>query len=502
MALTASDRAVLAQLEALTGEYDRRHREEKLRYYNAGPKVHEKQLAFHACPKRNRWCLGGNRTGKTECGAVEAAYYARGNHPYRTITRPTEGWVVSLTNEVQRDVAQQKLLSYLNPEWIKDVRMRMGRADDYEHGVIDYILVESIHGGLSKISFKSCDQGRAKFQGTSLDYVWFDEEPPEEIYQECQMRVIDRQGNLWGTMTPLMGLTWVYDVIYMNELNDPEVWCQTMQWADNPFLAREEIERLEKTLSEEEREARQYGRFVALSGLIYKEFNEQIHVIDPFPIPEEWYDTISIDPGMEHPLSCHFYACDHDGTVYVIGEHYQSGWGVEKHAQAIRQLAQGLNWPLDRSGKLTGIIDCAGLQRTLAAEKNVVELFNEHGISLSPTSQAQKERWSGIQRVKQYLTLREADDKTAWPRGKPRLFVFRTCPNMIKEFKSYRWKPDTDSDVIKLGDDAMDDLRYYIAQRPEAYVREDVATPVMRHKEELLRRATAGRSGMTRRRRF
>lgn len=490
--LTAEDRAVLSELDALTAEYTRRHRAEKLRYYNAGPRVHRKQLEFHRCPKRNRWMLGGNRTGKTECGAAEAAYYARGNHPYRRITRPTEGWVVSLTNEVQRDVAQAKLLSYLNPAWIRGVQMRMGRSDDYRNGIIDYILVESVHGGVSKIGFKSCDQGRAKFQGTSLDYVWFDEEPPEEIYQECKMRVIDRRGNIWGTMTPLMGLTWVYDLIYLNEPGDEDVWCGSMQWSDNPWLSGEEIRQLESTMTEEEREARQYGRFVALSGLVYKEFHEDLHVIDPFPVPREWYDTISIDPGMEHPLSCHFYACDHDGTVYVVGEHYQSGWSVEKHAQAIKELADKLDWPRASNGHLRGIIDCAGLQRTLAAEKNVVELFYEQGIDLTPTTPQEKERWSGIQRVKQYLTPREADDKEAWPRGKPRLFVFRDCPAMIKEFKSYRWKPDSDSDVIKLMDDAMDDLRYYITRRPEGYQAPEPVNLIAQHKREMEKRAMGG----------
>ena len=500
MALTAEDRKAIEFRRALIDEYERRRKEDKLKYYNAGPKIHRKQLEFHACPKRNRWMLGGNRTGKTECGAAEAAYYARGNHPYRTLTRPTEGWVVSLTNEVQRDVAQQKLLSYLNPAWIKEVKMRIGRADDYEHGIIDYLLVESIHGGLSKIGFKSCDQGRAKFQGTSLDYVWFDEEPPEEIYQECRMRVIDRRGNIWGTMTPLMGLTWVYDQIYMNEPGDEEVWCGSMQWSDNPWLSAEEIRNLEATMTEEEREARQYGRFVALSGLIYKEFNEQIHAIEPFDVPREWYNNISIDPGMEHPLSCHFYAVDHDGTVYVVDEHHQSGWSVEKHAKAIWEIARKLDWPVNSRGHLTGIIDCAAMQKTLAAEKNVVELFYEQGIDLTPTTPQEKERWSGIQRVKQYLQLREADDKQAWPKGKPRLFVFKNCPMMIKEFKSYRWKPDTDGDVIKVGDDAMDDLRYFIVRRPQSYTHEVEKTEIQRHKEEAVRKAARHNAG--RRRRF
>ena len=83
----------------------------KLAGYNLGPKVHKKQMEFHACPKRNRWVFGGNRTGKTECGAVEAVLYARRIHPFRQIKGPTKGWVVSLTQVVQRDVAQEKLRS-------------------------------------------------------------------------------------------------------------------------------------------------------------------------------------------------------------------------------------------------------------------------------------------------------------------------------------------------------------------------------------------------------
>ena len=71
---------------------------------------------FHRCEKRNKWLLGGNRTGKTEAGAAECVYLVRGNHPYLAVSRPMNGWVVSLSGEVQRDVAQKKLLGYINPE--------------------------------------------------------------------------------------------------------------------------------------------------------------------------------------------------------------------------------------------------------------------------------------------------------------------------------------------------------------------------------------------------
>ena len=79
--------------------------------YNKGEKVHKKQLLFHKCPKRNRWVFGGNRSGKTECGAVEVVYLACGIHPYKK-NKLTEGWVVSLSRQVQRDVAQKKILHY------------------------------------------------------------------------------------------------------------------------------------------------------------------------------------------------------------------------------------------------------------------------------------------------------------------------------------------------------------------------------------------------------
>ena len=87
--------------------------------------------------------------------------------------------------------------------FIVDVTMLAGKKDNLESGVIDQIFVKNVFGGVSVIGFKSVDQGREKFQGASLDYVWFDEEPPLDIYEECKMRVIDRCGEIYGTMTPL-----------------------------------------------------------------------------------------------------------------------------------------------------------------------------------------------------------------------------------------------------------------------------------------------------------
>ena len=477
---------ILYEAQVLVEELERRKREYKLKYYVP----HPKQLLFHQCEKRNRWALGGNRTGKTEVGAVEAVWFARGTHPYKRIEHATDGWVVSLTNEVQRDVAQKKVLSYIDPEWIKGVKMREGRADDFEHGVIDYILIESVHGGNSVIGFKSCDQGRERFQGTSKDWIWFDEEPPKEIYDECVMRTLDCEGHIWGTMTPLKGLTWVYDSIYLNENDDPEVWYIAMSWEDNPYLSQKEIERLTLTLTDEELEARRHGRFVALSGLVYKEFHEEIHVIEPFEVPREWQDTISIDPGMDAPLSAHFYAVDHDGNVFVVAEHYRSGWNILQHMRAIEDLANKLDWKRDVRGHLSCIMDAAADQHSLQNERSVAEIFRECGMNVN--TNVNKSKWAGIQTVKKYLELQPHYDEQRWPRGKPKLFIFSTCTMMIKEIKAYRWKETPNGgkeEPIKKNDHAMDDLRYYIMSKPEGnHPVSYYESELLKHKKRLAKR--------------
>ena len=60
---------IVEKLIKIERELKNRKSRDHLAAYNAGEKKHEKQLAFHRCLKRNRWVFGGNRSGKTECGA-------------------------------------------------------------------------------------------------------------------------------------------------------------------------------------------------------------------------------------------------------------------------------------------------------------------------------------------------------------------------------------------------------------------------------------------------
>lgn len=454
----------LMELSKIKSIVDNRKNKGLIDNYNQGDKVHDKQLMFHKCLKRNRWVFGGNRSGKTECGAVESVWMARGIHPYRHNRNGVKGWVVSVSYEVQREVAQSKILKFLKPEWVEDIVMLSGKKGSPEHGVIDYIVINNILGGKSVIGFKSMDQGREKFQGASLDFVWFDEEPPQDIYEECRMRIMDKCGDIFGTMTPLKGLTWVYDEIYLNSRENPEIWHITMQWDDNPFLEANEIKLLSDTMNDQSVMSRKYGKFSHAEGLVYSEFEPEVHIIDPFDVPKEWYDNISIDPGLNNPLSCHFYALDYDGAIYVIAEHYEREKDIEYHSKAILDIAKSLDWHKDSKGRLEALIDSAANQRTLACTKSVAELFYDHGILVN--TRVNKDIFSGINRVKGLFKSRP-----------PRIFIFRNCVNLIRELKSYWWGEG--DNPIKRDDHALDELRYYVMSKPSP-------SPVPRERKSLV----------------
>ena len=385
-----------------------------------------------------------------------------------------------MSRQVQRDVAQKKILHYLKKEWIVEIVMQQGKKDFPESGVIDYIKIKNVFGGVSTIGFKSCDQGREKFQGTSLDYVWFDEEPFEEIYNECRMRVLDKRGDIFGTMTPLKGLSFVYNEIYLNEKNNSEVWYETMTWEDNPFLDKNEIKFFSESMSSEELESRKYGRFVMSSGLVYKEFDENVNVIEPFNVPKDWYDNISIDPGLNNPLSCHWYAVDYDGNVYVIREHFEKNRDIDYHSEKIKEICKELNWKTDNFGGYSALIDSAAGQRTLNGVKSVAELFYDNKINVN--TKVNKDLFAGISRVKSYLKN---------IKGEARLKIFSTCTNLIREIKGYFWgNADT---PIKKDDHALDELRYYIMTRPEPTKQFQPKSEITLHKDRLIKKARGKR---------
>lgn len=165
--------------------------------------------------------MAGNQLGKTFSGAAEAAIHLTGRYPDwwqgRRFDRPVRAWAGSETNEVTRDGVQRYLVGEPKNEqaWgtgivpkacLKDWTRRQGVPN-----ALDGIMVEHVSGGLSMLGFKSYDQGRTKWQGETLDFVWLDEEPDHDIYMEALTRTNATGGFIYLTFTPLKGMSAVVD---------------------------------------------------------------------------------------------------------------------------------------------------------------------------------------------------------------------------------------------------------------------------------------------------
>jgi phage terminase large subunit-like protein len=169
-------------------------------------------------PHRERMLMGANQSGKTWCGAAEAAFHLTGRYPEhwtgKRFARPTRGWVGCDTFPNVRDGAQRVLVGEpkLESAWGSglipgNAIVATARARGSVPDLLDHALVRHVSGGVSSVAFKSYDQGRKRWQGETLDWVWFDEEPPEDIYTEGLTRTNTSSGPVWLTFTPLEGMS-------------------------------------------------------------------------------------------------------------------------------------------------------------------------------------------------------------------------------------------------------------------------------------------------------
>ena len=210
-----SPEALSSVVEKLEAEKERRQSRARLGSY----RPYRKQRDFHAAGRlyRERLLMAGNQLGKTFCGGAEVAMHLTGRYPDwwpgLRFTRPVRAWAGSQTAEVTRDGVQRVLIGEPKNEddWgtgliphdtLADWSRRQGIPD-----AIDSVLIRHASGGLSTLGFKSYDQGRAKWQGETLDLVWLDEEPPLDLYTEALTRTNAVAGVVVMTFTPLLGMS-------------------------------------------------------------------------------------------------------------------------------------------------------------------------------------------------------------------------------------------------------------------------------------------------------
>ena len=187
-------------------------------------KPYAKQADFHAMgiEKSERLFQAGNQLGKTLSGSMEMAFHLTGKYPEwwigRRFTRPVKAWASANTGQQVRDGVQKYLIGEagvaeafgtgsIPKDDIKDTSTARGVADLYDTVQVQHHNAAGIKDGVSILRFKTYDQGRPKWQSETLDIVWFDEEPPEDIYSEGVTRTVARAGMTFLTFTPLLGMS-------------------------------------------------------------------------------------------------------------------------------------------------------------------------------------------------------------------------------------------------------------------------------------------------------
>lgn len=412
-----------------------------------------KHMEFFAAgaSARERLFMAANRVGKTEAGSFELTCHLTGHYPHwwegRRFTKPITCWVAGDTTKTVRDILQEKLIGPPENQMLWGTGMvpkeqlmldTITRINGVPNA-IDSFSVKHKDGWVNTVGFKSYEQGRKTFQGTSKDIIYLDEEPPKDVYDEALLRTMTTNGLVSLTFTPLSGMTEVVMSYLGNgpdgdpaDVNGKHVTQAT--WDDVPHLDAQAKEDLWKALPPHQRDARAKGVPTMGSGAIFPIAEEDI-MVDDFPIPAWWPRAYAMDVGWNNTAMV-LVARDLDSGITYVTSCYKRGQAEPLiHADAIKS----------RVGKGTkGFIDPASRGRN---QSDGVQLYQAYvrldldiDFAVNAVEAGLAECWEGLSTGK--------------------IKVFKSCTNFFAEYRLYR--RDEKGRVVKTFDHIMDSFRYVI----------------------------------------
>ena len=453
---------------------------------------HWKQHLFHTSPHKRRGFFAGNRTGKSKGNAAETVAWMMGervwykvpftiygvdhdkgngrktviklehfgspDHPFVTQgipSYPTKQLVVCSNWDKVHEIWTSQEADRPGKLWELLPKGFAKRAVKNHEGVIDEVY--GINGSLLKfLSVDAYKRNALVAESSDWDRVSFDEPAPIGLWKGCARGLTDRDGQGDFTLTSLEEL-WIYDYFNKDELaadspdicSDREAVSATI-W-DNPFLSDLSISRFESELDDDEKDCRLSGIPLELSGLIYKQFKRDIHVLKELPLGwSAWHlpdktnilhcrvDTHPVTPHAvmfaavgpsEVPVICHeiYEACDADTLCEKINA-YVRLTGCFLGSLKVEPAA----WNNDPATKTASI----------------ASFFFKH--NLFPVK-APKDLSTGILITKAALKNQK-------------VFLTPECRRTLWEFARYRYNPETGKPIDK--DDHMMENLYRLLISP------------------------------------
>lgn len=177
-----------------------------------------------------------------------------------------------------------------------------------------------------------------------------------------------------------------------------------------------------ENLPEDRKQAMLYGNWDVFDGQFFREFNRNIHVIDPFEIPLEWNRYIAMDYGLDM-FAVLFVAVDAKGKAYVYNEIHKSDLIVSDARQTLKSIM--------RNHKYKAIYAPPDLwNRNRDTGKSTAELFFEGGIDLTKASNDRKAGWLN---VKEWLKIKKVkNEQTGEVYEDSDIKIFSNCINLVR----------------------------------------------------------------------
>jgi phage terminase large subunit-like protein len=422
----------------------------------------EKQVKFHSSESPTRAIFGGNRSGKTTCGGLEFLFHVTRLYPDwypkdKRFKLPIKGRIIA--KDFMKGVGE--VISPFLEEWLDPTLIE--RTQRNPMGIrIKYWLKNG-----SVFDILTHEQSTEQFEGWKGHVAWFDEPPPRDKYVATRRGLVDFNGRNWLTLTPLTQ-PWIYDEIYTKS-DGKSIFVVTTDIRDNTHLGEAAIAEFEKSLTEEEKEARIHGRFMHLTGLIYKEFNPELHICEPPIVKKDWSRYMAVDPHERTPTAVLWVAVDPADRHWIYDELWLKDMDIEQIAYAI-QAQEG-----DLRADVRLIDPHADKDNVAAGGFNFRKELMRHGVYCQ---RANSDTMLGKARIRQMLTPRYS---SVYKTNVPTLRVSRDCKQTIYEFQHYIWdeykrnKEDYHAKETpkKKDDHLMDCLRYIYNFGPRHIVREE-----------------------------
>ena len=296
----------------------------------------------------------------------------------------------------------------------------------------------------------------SKLVGARVDYVAYDEPPPEQHRGEALMRLVARGGFEMFAMTPVNisggGIGWVYRELWKRR-GDRDKTVITASIHDNPTLDKETVARVLSNYADEERRAREFGEFVHIGGMVYQGGFERV-LCDP-PSRDhvrKWDVVVGIDPGLKNAAFV-WVGFDQDNVAYVFDELLLNERTPRDYVDGIREVNG--KWGL-REDPLY-IIDPSARNRSLINRESVEGELQRLGLYAMP---GQNQVEAGVQQAR--LRIQQKG-----------LYVSTGCVGLRGEADEYRMeeRPDGEFRVVKENDHRLDALRYCLMSRVWSYGR-------------------------------